>query len=440
MCGCKGCQEITTLDLTNNIETITQLPTKECGPINSTIRILTCECGITLDIYNSAGILIETTQGGGYNEGEENPLFFEITTSTVWESQLGTEYVLTFTYNNNLDRWELSYYNETIDDNVLIGIYETEYACPSTLQGWDLDCISFIFIARGVPYLVTWSGQYLNGRKFYTTTFALSGTDYNWEFYFNNILNRWEVKRIQVSNPSIIEISHSAGDFSCIGNVSIWYDQSGNPNDYSDSPLGVSNYNIRVSPIDCQCCDEKLTVRITVTGKPPTEIEVIATIEVDEFGNHLIYNGYPYYILHIGLDTYYIFFNSIVNAWVVGPVVSEDVAFITQNNSTSLCPFGYYNVDDYFLRFWVTGYDCGNQTAEDFCNKIHTKQCEFASKVLKYLKHLQFGNSCCEELDDLKNDKRILEILNCYDTRDIESNTTNYNVLPYSQIKKLLSC
>ena len=106
MCGCKGCHEITTLDLANNTETITELPTPECGPINSTVKILTCECGITLDIYNSAGILVESNQAGGYSNGEEDPVFFEFFNSTVWESQLGINYTLTVSYNTELGRWE----------------------------------------------------------------------------------------------------------------------------------------------------------------------------------------------------------------------------------------------------------------------------------------------------------------------------------------------
>lgn len=72
---------------------------------------------------------------------------------------------------------------------------------------------------------------------------------------------------------------------------------------------------------------------------------------------------------------------------------------------------------------------------------VWNKQCEFAQCVFKYLQALQFGGaSCCEQLDELKNKRRALEILNCYDTRDITNNTTDYNSLTYNQIKKLLNC
>jgi hypothetical protein len=81
-------------------------------------------------------------------------------------------------------------------------------------------------------------------------------------------------------------------------------------------------------------------------------------------------------------------------------------------------------------------------TEEQICYPIlvWNKQCEFAQCVLKYLRNLQFGAAtCCEELDYLKEQRRILEIINCYDTRDIPDNTVNYNFLTYNQIKKLLN-
>ena len=70
---------------------------------------------------------------------------------------------------------------------------------------------------------------------------------------------------------------------------------------------------------------------------------------------------------------------------------------------------------------------------------VWDKQCEFAKATLKYLQQMQFGIFCCESLDKLKNKRRALEILNCYDTRDIPNNTTEYNTLTYQQIKNLLN-
>jgi hypothetical protein len=71
---------------------------------------------------------------------------------------------------------------------------------------------------------------------------------------------------------------------------------------------------------------------------------------------------------------------------------------------------------------------------------VWNKQCEFAQCVLEYLKILQFsGTAPCEKFDNLKNQRRALQILNCYDTRDIANDTTDYNFLTYSTIKKLLN-
>jgi hypothetical protein len=75
---------------------------------------------------------------------------------------------------------------------------------------------------------------------------------------------------------------------------------------------------------------------------------------------------------------------------------------------------------------------------ECFDKLVWDKQCIFAKDVLKYVNQVSFGYIKPEALECLKNEKRALEILNCYDTRDIEEETTNYNILTYKQIKKLL--
>lgn len=75
---------------------------------------------------------------------------------------------------------------------------------------------------------------------------------------------------------------------------------------------------------------------------------------------------------------------------------------------------------------------------ECFDKLVWDKQCTFAKDVLKFVNQVSFGYFKPEALECLKNEKRALEILNCYDTRDIENETTNYNVFTYKQIKKLL--
>jgi hypothetical protein len=70
---------------------------------------------------------------------------------------------------------------------------------------------------------------------------------------------------------------------------------------------------------------------------------------------------------------------------------------------------------------------------------VWDKQCSFAQATLKYLQKLEFGMACCDDLEHLKNKRRVLLILNCYDTRDILDNTTEYNTLTYDTIKDLLN-
>jgi hypothetical protein len=438
MCGCKGCQEVTTIDLVNNTETTTQLPTEECGPINSTVKVLSCACGITLDIYNNAGILIESNQSGGYT-GEDGT-FFQFHSSTIWESELGPGYVLTINYNTEEGRWELSYYDDTYNTSIVIGVYYSTSACPTSITSWDLNCISFLFRPRITTYVVTWGGEYFNGKKKYTAYGTVEML--TWLIYWSSVNNRWEIVPDTISPMFPQTYNNATGD--CVPTNVPWLSSITNtPTNYQTFPLPISitGYTAKVTPIDCQCCDEKLTITIgqnTETGFE--EIEIIADIATNEAGDHLIYNGYPYYIFYIDTADYFIF--HVGNQWVVKNVLSVSAPTITFIVSDNQCPFGYYLVDEekeVSNRFWVKGYNCGDEVEKDFCDKVHAKQCEFATKTLIYLKHLQFGNTCCEELDALKNDKRVLEILNCYDTRDIPTNTTNYNILPYIQIKKLLN-
>lgn len=59
--------------------------------------------------------------------------------------------------------------------------------------------------------------------------------------------------------------------------------------------------------------------------------------------------------------------------------------------------------------------------------------------MLNYVHGLMFGNVDCHALENLKLQRRILEILNCYDSRDIEENTVLYNNLEYNTIQKLIN-
>jgi len=89
--------------------------------------------------------------------------------------------------------------------------------------------------------------------------------------------------------------------------------------------------------------------------------------------------------------------------------------------------------------FYVEVTDTTDQDILCFFKLVWQEQCEFAKCTLNYLNLLQFGAAPCDALDELMNKRRALEILNCYDVRDIPNNTTDYNVLTYTQIKNLLN-
>lgn len=89
--------------------------------------------------------------------------------------------------------------------------------------------------------------------------------------------------------------------------------------------------------------------------------------------------------------------------------------------------------------FWVELTEDVDAEVACFIKLVWQKQCEFAQCVQAYLTQMQFGTFSCEALENLKNKRRALEILNCYDVRDIPNDTTDYNFFTYTQMKKLLN-
>ena len=69
---------------------------------------------------------------------------------------------------------------------------------------------------------------------------------------------------------------------------------------------------------------------------------------------------------------------------------------------------------------------------------VWSLQCEFAKLVNTYVNHLIYGIPQPCELDDLKTFKYGLQVLNNYNPRDINEDTTTYNDIEYSTILKIL--
>jgi len=176
---------------------------------------------------------------------------------------------------------------------------------------------------------------------------------------------------------------------------------------------------------------------------------------------------YPYYLLYLDMDltnlyvgqpVSYFQHNSGLTVSGTGQYFIASILYVFNNQVFSTYtpgaePLGIMLQDSEGLLIWPSldnaGHICfqpENYTTTEETNQecfdklVWEKQCEFSKQVLSYLNKMQYGDfTCCDDLDNLKNQRRALEILNCYDTRDIADNTTIYNMLTYSQIKKLLN-
>lgn len=183
----------------------------------------------------------------------------------------------------------------------------------------------------------------------------------------------------------------------------------------------------------CSC----IKIVYKIYGKEGESIEETLSV-TKEYGT---YNGRYFYNFKLPISTTAIFrirWNGtkwvfLRNTTTWGELVND-----------SACPLGDYVListgAELFEYFRVEECVTIPEDPEVQCFKllVWKKQCEYSKCVLRYLKQLQFGNVDCELLDLLKNKRRVLKILNCYDTRDIANNTTEYNTFTYDEIKKLL--
>jgi len=74
-----------------------------------------------------------------------------------------------------------------------------------------------------------------------------------------------------------------------------------------------------------------------------------------------------------------------------------------------------------------------------FKKKVWQLQCSFATKVGTYFNNLSYGIPCTRSLNDLMIMKYGLEVLNNYNPDDIYNNTTEYNIITYSEIQNILT-
>ncbi len=107
-----------------------------CPDTNKCPTPTTCLCGFETNIYNPSGVLVETVTAYPVISGLNT--IYEIYNSTAFQAVLGQPYTLTIAYNTVLDRWEVSYFNDTIDEDVVIGVYATDdTGCPVVPIRWS---------------------------------------------------------------------------------------------------------------------------------------------------------------------------------------------------------------------------------------------------------------------------------------------------------------
>ncbi len=180
-----------------------------------------------------------------------------------------------------------------------------------------------------------------------------------------------------------------------------------------------------MSTESCQC------IRIVYT---PTSTGVEITTELSVTG---ILNGRNYYDFLLAEEISNLYYSIYWDGetWIFKDENEIIDSFTTLTN----CPFAELGEVGIFDEFSIL--PCVVTTPEEVqCYKLEVwnKQCEYSKCVLEYVNNLIFGVEVCKLQESLKEQRRVLEILNCYDPRDIPNNTVIYNTIPYGTIKKLL--
>jgi len=356
-------------------------------------------------------LLVDTANFNVYDDGTNN--FFETTETTIWSPTVTSP--IRIRYNSVDDQWEMVYYNSTLGFDVVVGVLpDTTSLCPTSLCDWETDCVSFIFQPRLTAHQITWTGEYLNGRKKYSKYFndpGLGGA-FTWTFYWDGV-SRWVIER---DPGTALNWAYSTVNSQCIPTNITWYSTFDNtPTLYQTFPLGVLGYYVKIYENECGCCDDILNVSFKFGA---TNYSVTASIAVDEFGNTLGYNSYPYYsfsITYLGSPmTFYLFFNG--EYWGVSQAISESPLYYTSLRSDNECPFGPYVSGGLFDRFSVTGsecFDCCDYYTPRFSNFIKKKKYELVEDIDAIRSKEIFGFKCGPEWSTLFKHHLILDVLHC---------------------------
>lgn len=371
----------------------------------------TCLCGFEINIYNSSGVLVETVTA--YPNDVEGDTVYEVYNSTAFEPTLGQPYTLYIYYNYDLERWEMSYGNETISSFVVIGVLYGVGPddCPIG-NCWDLDCIAVALRILGVfDTYFSWDGTYVNGKKSYTFTSDWSGPDINYSLSWGLApssanapvgTNCWTLTE-EGSSPA--PVGYLFNNNQCpYGQYIVQF--GGIDTRFSFTDLGVTGFDLKTTILDCGCCDTEVT--IDLDGE-----EYTATVQYDEYGNVLVYGGVNYYTFTIGENTYYIFYLN--GQWVLKGALSISGPTFANLTSTNECPYGNYNsgLFDFVFVNGVECFDCCDYDTPQNRNLLKKKKAIFVDEISSIRSKEIFGFNCGPEWDDLFKKHLIFDVLWC---------------------------
>ena len=381
-----------------------------------------CNCGIFIDILEGITPL-ETIYApyncdcDGYsftfNEGSINNVFHE------------DDRDVTVRYNTRFSRWEMVFYDETLEGYIPFALYYTkDSVCPDGGDGfligkcgWDDNRnVSYVKVDSVVVGVAVWDGTRTNGYKVYRydpSEYPGTYTD-SFTITFDIATNKWIITLDGVDiayqvDPGPAQLNFPNGSFTAIapftGTIFLDTYNSLPPTPGNVSPSGTLN-KIRVRAIDCGCCDTELIV--TVDGE-----EYTAEVEYDEYGNILGYNGITYYTFVIDESTYYLFY--LDGQWVVKGGLSVSAPTLANLFSNNECPFGGYNVIG-FESFKVRGvecFDCCDYDTPKNRNLLKKKKAIFVEEISSIRNKEIFGLKCGGSWDDLFRKHLIFDVLWC---------------------------
>lgn len=386
-----------------------------CPTPNQCSSPTTCLCGFETNIYNSSGLLLETVTA--YPIDVEGTTIYQVFNSTAFESTLGQPYTLTIAYNSELDRWEMTYFNEEYDLNILLGVLYNVNPddCPLS-NCWDLDCNAVGFFSLGLfSFYFSWNGEYTNGKKSYT--FSGAFTPYtNFKLYWTPDSSTIPGSGAPSGTPAwVFEGSNTPGIYIPIsyffssnecpyGAYIFEYDNTVSRMEFQD--FGVTGFDLKTTILDCGCCDTE--VIIDLDGE-----EYTATIQYDEYGNVLVYEGVNYYAFTIDENTYYIFYLN--GEWVLKGSLSISGPTFANLTSTNECPYGLYN-SVLFDFVFVSGsecFDCCDYYTPRNRNLLKKKKAIFVEEISSIKSKEIFGLKCGPEWSDLFKKHLIFDVLWC---------------------------